>query len=273
MGTARARDSLKRRAAVGGERRAVYRLDLVYDGTAFKGWARQPGQRTVEDELERALATALRERVRLSVAGRTDAGVHALAQVASFATSAHVVPVRLRLSLNALLASDIAVTAVTRAADNFVAREAAARTYRYRLWVSPVRPVHARLYVWSPRGAVDTSVLQPVARMLVGSHDFAALTPSAHFYRSCVREVTAADWRSAPRAPAANPDAGEEWVFEITADSFLHNMVRVAAGSMVDVAQGRMTVEQLAASLESGERRRMGQTAPARGLALVAVAY
>jgi tRNA pseudouridine38-40 synthase len=237
----------------------VYRLDLAYDGTAFKGWARQPEQRTVEGELERALATVLRERVRLSVAGRTDAGVHALAQVASFATGADVVPDRLRLSLNALLPEDIAVIAVKRAAGDFVARQAVARTYRYRLLVSPVRPVLARQYLWCPRGAVDASALQRAAQLLVGRRDFAACTPSAHLYRSCVRTVT--------------PPAGEEWVFEITADSFVHNMVRVVVGSMVDVAQGRLTSEEMATALESGERRRMGQTAPSRGLAIVAVAY
>jgi tRNA pseudouridine38-40 synthase len=260
----------ERPVKAGDVRRAVYRLDLVYDGTAFKGWARQPEQRTVEGELEQALATALREPVRLSVAGRTDAGVHALAQVASFANGANVAPERLRLSLNALLPPDIAVTAVSRAAADFVAREAVARTYRYRLWVSPVRPVHERLHVWCPRGAVDTNALQQAAQLLAGRRDFAACTPSARLYRSCVRTVTVAAWR---QPPAAAPAAGEEWIFEITADSFVHNMVRVAVGSMVDVAQARLSIEQMAAALESGERWLMGQTAPPRGLALVAVAY
>jgi tRNA pseudouridine38-40 synthase len=183
------------------EQHAVYRLDLAYDGTAFKGWARQPEQRTVEGELERALATVLRERVRLSVAGRTDAGVHALAQVASFATGADVVPDRLRLSLNALLPEDIAVIAVKRAAGDFVARQAVARTYRYRLLVSPVRPVLARQYLWCPRGAVDASALQRAAQLLVGRRDFAACTPSAHLYRSCVRTVTAAAKNGSSRSP------------------------------------------------------------------------
>jgi tRNA pseudouridine38-40 synthase len=261
---------------------ATYRLDLTYEGTRFKGWARQPDQRTVQHEVERVLTTVLGEPARLRVAGRTDAGVHALAQVASFDSRAALDCRRLRLALNALLPEDVAVTAVSPAPDGFDARSATARTYRYRLWVSPVRPVAERLWVWNPRGAVDTDVLVATAPLLVGHRDFAALTPSAHLYRSCVRHVLRAEWRPAvcaapvPAAAAAslaNAGMAGVWEFEIMAGSFLHNMVRVAVGSMVDMAQGRMTVDQFRAALESGERRLMGQTAPARGLALVAVDY
>ena len=248
--------------------RHVYRLGLAYEGTRFRGWAKQPGQRTVEGELERALATALRERVRLSVAGRTDAGVHALAQVASFHTTRNdVEPRRLRLTLNALLPHDVAVHGVARAADDFDARAARARTYRYRLWLPDFRPVFESAYVWDLRGAqrLDREALDCCAAMLVGRRDFAALTPSARLYHTCVRTVTAAAWRDA--------DDADELVFEITGNAFLHNMVRVAVGSMVDVAQGRATVEGFRAALEGGSRARMGRTAPAHGLALARVDY
>jgi len=252
--------------------RATWRLDLAYEGTAYRGWARQPGRRTVEGLLEEALATVLRERVRLSVAGRTDAGVHAWAQVASFVCAGRDLrPDRVRLSLNALLPPDIAVTAVSPAAPGFVARRAVSRTYRYRLWLSPVKPVRDRAYVWNVRGAVDTALLEKAAALLPGRRDFSAFTPSAGLYHSCVREVLTAGWQ------AAGGDNGKtgpaEWELTISAGSFLHNMVRVAVGSMVDVAQGRMTLEDFAERMAAGERRRMGQTAPARGLALVAVAY
>jgi len=246
---------------------ATYRLGLTYEGTRFKGWARQPDQRTVQHEVERVLTIVLGEPTSLRVAGRTDAGVHALAQVASFESGGSLDCRRLRLALNALLPEDVAVTAVSPAPDGFDARSASARTYRYRLWVSPVRPVAERLWVWSPRGAVDTDALVATAPLLVAHRDFAALTPSAHLYRTCVRQVIRAGWRPAPCGAAC------EWWFEITAGSFLHNMVRVAVGSTVDVAQGRMTADQFRAALESGERRLMGQTAPARGLALLAVEY
>jgi tRNA pseudouridine38-40 synthase len=250
---------------------STWRLDLAYEGTAYRGWAKQPGQRTVEGLLEEALATVLRERVRLSVAGRTDAGVHAWAQVASFSGARRALaPERLRMSLNALLPPDIAVARVTPAPPGFAAREAQSRTYRYALWASPVKPVRERAFAWAVRGAVDGAALREAAGLLPGRRDFAALTPTAHLYHTCVRAVTAASW--ADEGPTPDGD-GRRWRFEITAGSFLHNMVRVAVGSMVDVAQGRMTQEEFDAALASGERRAMGQTAPARGLALVAVRY
>ncbi len=224
------------------EGREWWRLDLAYEGTPFAGWAKQPGLRTVEGELERALAVVLRERVRLRVAGRTDAGVHALAQVASFATAVHgIEPQRLVRSLNALLPDEIAVRSLERAAAGFDARAAAARTYRYRLWLPDTRPVFERAWVWDVRGAVDIEALRLCAPLFVGRRDFAALTPSARLYHTCEREVTGAGWRL--------EDDGRQAVFEVTAGGFLHNMVRVMAGSMVDVAQGRMTVAALAAGL------------------------
>jgi tRNA pseudouridine38-40 synthase len=250
----------------------TWRLDLAYEGTAYSGWARQPGRRTVEGLLGDALETVLREPVRLSVAGRTDAGVHAWAQVASFVCARRDLhPDRVRLSLNALLPPDIAVSRVSSAPPGFTARKAASRTYEYRLLISPVKAVRERAYVWNVRGAVDVVRLAEAAALLPGRRDFAALTPSARLYHSCVREVSDAGWL--PTAGGDAPTGYAEWVFTITAGSFLHNMVRVAVGSMVDVAQGRMTLEEFADRLAAGERRRMGQTAPARGLALVAVAY
>ena len=255
----------------------TWRLDIAYEGTAYRGWARQPGQHTVEATLGEALRTVLREPVRLSVAGRTDAGVHAWAQVASFVCARRDLhPERLRHSLNALLPPDIAVTGVSPAAEGFVARKAASRTYRYRLWTSPVKPVRERAFVWHIRGALDPGLLVEAAALLPGRRDFAALTPSSHLYHSCVRDILSARWAAAedpqPR-PARTGAAAAEWVFTITASSFLHNMVRVAVGSMVDVAQGRLSVEGLAEALDCRDRRRAGQTAPARGLALVGVAY
>jgi tRNA pseudouridine38-40 synthase len=265
----------------------VWRLDLAYEGTAFHGWARQPGLRTVEGVLGEALAMILRKPVRLSVAGRTDTGVHAWAQVASFVCARRDLdPERLRHSLNAVLPPDVAVTRVSPAAAGFAAREGRSRTYRYRLWLSPVKPVQERAYVWDVRGGVDTALLREAAMLLPGERDFAALTPSARQYHSCVREVVEAVWRPSRAGEAGSGGwearvgcsasgtaVGTEWAFEITAGSFLHNMVRVAVGSMVDVAQGRMTLDEFADALASRRRLRMGQTAPARGLALIAVEY
>ncbi len=249
----------------------TWRLDVAYQGTAYRGWAKQPGHLSVEGLLEAAVATVVREPVRLSVAGRTDAGVHAWAQVVSFSCArTGLAPERLRLSLNALLPPDIAVLRAAPAPGAFVARRAASRRYRYDLWETAVKPVRERDYVWVLRGAVDGDALRAAAALLPGRRDFAALTPSAHLYHHCVREVTSALWTDDGPTPDGE---GRRWCFEVTAGSFLHNMVRVAVGSMVDVAQGRMTLGEFEAALASGERRRMGQTAPARGLALVAVTY
>lgn len=243
-----------------------WRLDCAYDGTSFSGWARQPGRRTIEAELEKALAQVLGERVRLGVAGRTDAGVHALGQVVSFSTVARGLDARgLRRSLNALLPPAIAVTGLAPATVGFDARAAVARTYRYRLWLPDTRPVLERLYVWDVRGAVDQELLVEAAALLPGRRDFAALTPSARGYRTCRREVVKAEWHLAAD--------GREAHFEITAGSFLHNMVRVAVGSMVDVAQGRMSLAEFSAGLAGGERRDLGLTAPASGLVLLRVDY
>jgi len=247
---------------------STWRLDLQYDGTAFRGWARQPGLRTVQAEVERALSTVLRETVRVRVAGRTDTGVHAWGQVASFVSSAAVDQRRLLLALNALLPVDVAVRAVSPARDGFAARAARSRTYRYTIWWGAPRPVRDRAYVWQVRGPLDEAALRAAAALFVGRRDWAACTPSAHLYHTCEREVLAAGW-----LPTEEDETVSRLVFEITATGFLHNMVRVVTGTMVDVAQGRLSLAEVEAALAAGERRRMGQTAPARGLALVRVDY
>ena len=186
---------------------AWWRLECAYDGTPFSGWAKQPGRRTIEGELEKALAQVLSEPVRLGVAGRTDAGVHALGQVVSFSTAARDLDAEsLRLSLNALLPAEIAVTGLVPAAAGFDARAAVARTYRYRVWLPGTRPVFERRYVWNVRGAVDLDLLAAAAALLPGRRDFAALTPSASGYRTCEREVVKAEWRLAADGREARRD-------------------------------------------------------------------
>jgi tRNA pseudouridine38-40 synthase len=249
---------------------SAWRIDLQYDGTAFRGWARQPGLRTVQAEVEDALSTVLRQSIRVGVAGRTDAGVHAWGQVASFVATLPLEPARLLLALNALLPDDVAVRAVVPAPDGFDARVARSRTYRYTLWCGTPRPVRERSYVWHVRGTLDEALLEAAAQLFLGRRDWAACTPSAHLYHTCEREVRAAAWL--PVESGEGP-AVRRLVFEITAGGFLHNMVRVMVGTMVDVAQGMMSLQDAEAALASGERRRMGQTAPARGLALVKVEY
>jgi tRNA pseudouridine38-40 synthase len=236
------------------------RLLLEYDGTGFAGWARQPGARTVQDEVVRALATILREdAVRLTVAGRTDSGVHAWAQVASYAHEA-VDP----RNLNGLLPDDVAVRECTPAAEGFDARrDAVSRTYCYRVLNRRERSVWWRdRALWLNR-TLDREALAACAAALVGTHDFTAFTPTETAHVRFDRDVLAAEWR----------DEGELLEFWITADTFMRHMNRVLVGTMLEVALGNRRVEQFEALLRGAPRSAAAQTVPAHGLALASVRY
>ena len=236
------------------------RLDIEYDGTAFAGWARQPGERTVQEEIERALATILREEaVPLTVAGRTDRGVHAWGQVASYAHEA-VDPWR----LNALLPADVAILAATPAPDGFDARaDAVSRTYCYRILNRRARSAIARDQVlWWPR-PLDRDALHACAAALPGLHDFTAFTPTDGGHRTFRRSVTSAAWRE-------DGDRLELW---ITAPTFMRHMNRILVGTMLEVAMGNRTAEEFAALLAGAPRSAAAQTAPPHGLALASIAY
>lgn len=241
-----------------------YRLDIEYDGSGFSGWARQPGLRTVQDELETALATVLREPVELTVAGRTDAGVHAWGQVASFKTGIEVAGDLCR-RLNGSIPDDIAVTAATRAADGFDARgDAVSRSYCYRLLArSAPAPFERGYALWWPH-RVDREALDACAAALLGSHDFTAFTPTQTDHVRFEREILAAAWESQP---------GDILAFRVSADAFMRSMVRVLVGTMLEVASGRRTPEEFAALLAGAPRTAAGDTAPPYGLYLESVRY
>ncbi len=243
----------------------VTKLTLEYDGTEFAGWARQPGERTVEEELERALRTVLGETghdgapLKLTVAGRTDRGVHAWAQVASYAHEA-VDPLR----LNGLLGDDLAVLAAEPAAETFDARrDATSRTYCYRVLARRTRGVFERRRAFWWPGEIDCKVLVECAAALLGRHNFTAFTPSEteHSWFTC--DVRRAEW-------IVKGDLLELW---IEADMFLRHMNRVLVGTMLDVAGGRRTINEFKGLLEGRPRAESGRTAPAHGLALASVSY
>lgn len=239
------------------------RLDIEYDGTHFRGWARQPGQRTVQGELETALATVLREPVELTVAGRTDTGVHALGQVASFETAA-MVPDDLTRRLNGLSPDDVAVTAAAAVADGFNARhDAKARSYRYRLLArSTPSPFEQGKALWWPH-KIDREALDACAAALEGTHDFTAFTPTQTDHVRFDRDIHAARWT--PEGDILN--------FRITADAFMRNMVRVLVGTQLEVASGRRTVGSFIQLLMGAPRTAAGDTAPPHGLYLESVSY
>jgi tRNA pseudouridine38-40 synthase len=235
------------------------RLDLEYDGTDFAGWSVQPGLRTVQSEVERALATLLRGEVALTVAGRTDRGVHAQGQVASYEGA----PVETR-ALNAVLPSDVAVLACAAAPDGFDARrDARSRTYCYRLLTrSAPSPFERGRALWWPR-PLDVDALHACAAALRGTHDFTAFTPTQTEHVRFERDVMDARWER----------AGDILEFWITADTFMRHMNRALVGTMLEVAARRRSVTSFEALLGGRPRAEGGDTAPAHGLYLVSVAY
>jgi tRNA pseudouridine38-40 synthase len=237
----------------------VTKLTLAYDGGAFYGWARQPGQRTVQAELEQAIATILREPLTLSVAGRTDRGVHAWGQVASYRHEA-LDP----RALNALLADDVAVHASEPVGSGFDARHSArSRTYCYRVRTARTRsPFEHRRALHVPV-TLDRGALDACASALLGTHDFTAFTPSETEHLRFSREVFRAEWREAR-------DGLEFW---IEADSFLRQMNRVLVGTMLEVARGERPFDEFASLLGGAPRSAAGRTAPAHGLYLASVSY
>jgi tRNA pseudouridine38-40 synthase len=242
---------------------ATVRLDIEYDGAGFKGWAAQPGLRTVQGELEAGLATVLREPVQLTVAGRTDTGVHALGQVASFVTAAEIKE-DLARRLNGVGPDDIAVTAAAVAEDGFDARHSAkSRSYRYRVLArSAPSPFEQGRALWWPH-RIDLKALEACAAALQGNHDFTAFTPTQSDHVRFDRDILAASWALDK----------EILTFRITADAFMRNMVRILVGTMLEASGGRRTPKCFHKLLEGAPRTEAGDTAPPHGLYLESVSY
>jgi tRNA pseudouridine38-40 synthase len=253
------------------------KLTLQYDGSRFVGWQRQENGLSIQALVEDALALIEGRPVSVTGASRTDAGVHALGQVASVTLTHGIDAADLQRALNATLPPDVRVTHVAGVATDFHARfSARGKTYRYRLFTGGLSPFE-RQYGWSvPRG-LNSNSMRAAAGALIGRHDFAAFRSAGSDTRTTVRTIYAVDlqetvadsaiwpWGPSGDAPLIN--------IEISGDGFLRHMVRTIVGTLVEIGEGRRSVEDMARVLAAGSRAAAGPTAPATGLFLVRVEY
>ena len=257
-----------------------FKLTLAYDGAEFSGWQRQPDRRTVEGELERAWLAITGETVRFSVAGRTDAGVHAAGQVAGVESATLLAPVTLMHALNAHLPPDAAVHGVELMPDGFHATyDAKSKRYRYAIYNDPRRPVFCRRTAWHVPTPLDVESMRRAGQTLVGMHDFASFQSTGSPRESTVRTIFAVDLNrgGAGRGRGgASPldDEADALIFvEVEGDGFLYNMVRSIVGTLLVIGRGKRPVEWPAEVLAARDRTAAGETAPAHGLSLLWVRY
>jgi tRNA pseudouridine38-40 synthase len=244
------------------------RLVIEYDGTAYHGWQRQANALTIQQMLEEAIAGLVGHPVRIHGSGRTDAGVHALGQVANFRTTSTIPADRLPHAINAHLPPDIAVLRADDVPDAFHARySATGKTYRYTLLCRSVRPTLDRTRVYWVRWPLDADAMRRAAALFIGEHDFAAFETESTG-EGTVRTVTRCDIEAHPE-----PTGGQRIEITVSANGFLYNMVRAMVGTLLQIGGGKAPPERVAQLLAARDRTLAGPTAPARGLCLLSVDY
>lgn len=244
------------------------KLTLAYDGTQYVGWQRQANGLSVQQVVEEALAPLAgadgRRGPTVCGAGRTDAGVHALGQVASVNVTLEMAASTVQRALNARLPADVRVIGVVDAAPGFHARyHATGKTYRYRIATTPVLSPFDRAFVWHAPEVRDVDAIRRAAATLVGRHDFASFQAAGSSIRHTTRTMTRVEIR----------DTSGELTLEIDGDGFLRHMVRVVAGTLAEIGSGSRAPDEMTRILAARDRRAAGMTAPAAGLTLMAVRY
>lgn len=245
------------------------KLTIAYDGTDYAGWQRQPGKKTLQETLELAVRSVTSEKVIVSGSGRTDAGVHALGQVASFHTEARLSPLEFQRALNAYLPRDFSVLKAEEAGADFHARKKAmSKRYRYVIWNSRTKDVLRRNMSWHYcYGKLDAEAMHRAAQHWVGKHDFRSFETQWPQRSSSVRTVLDV-------CVSRQPPPEQKLIhIEVEADGFLYNMVRTMVGTLVEVGRGRRPETWTAELLSEGDRRRAGMKVPAAGLFLLHVKY
>ena len=240
------------------------RLDICYDGTRYNGWQRQTAHdNTIQGKLETALSRILSEPVEISASGRTDTGVHARGQVANFHTESTMDCGELLAQLRKYLPEDVGIYSCREVSPRFHARlNALEKTYRYRLWNSDAPCVFDRRFVAVMEEQLDVEAMAEAARLFLGTHDFSAFCANKKMKKSTVRTIKAF---SVERM-------GEEIVFTVTGNGFLHNMVRILVGTLVEVGRGERSADSIPA-LFGAKREEAGFLAPGKGLCLMEVRY
>lgn len=240
------------------------RLDICYDGTRYKGWQRLPGaDGSIQGKLEQTLSRILEETIEISGSGRTDAGVHAEHQIANFHTHSDMPCTQLLEQLRRYLPEDIGIYSCKDVSERFHARlNAKEKTYRYRIWNSDAPCVFERRFVAAVEQPLDIQAMRHAAAYLVGTHDFSAFCANKHFKRSTVRSIRSIEIQA----------VGKEIQISVTGNGFLHNMVRILVGTLVEAGQGSRSVDSIPA-LFGAERSAAGILMPPQGLCLMEVYY
>lgn len=242
-----------------------FKLVIEYDGTGYSGWQRQKSDRTVQGEIESALMTMTQQKITLIGSGRTDTGVHALAQTANFKCDTSLTSEAFQKGLNSLLPKDIVIKSCAPAPAEFHARfDAKSKAYRYHILNHHLHMAIGRQYVWQIRRPLDTHAMAKASQYFVGTHDFKAFEGSGSPRAHTVRHVTMAQ---------LSVEHGGKITFDIEANGFLRFMVRNIVGTMVDVGLGKLSFQDIPDIFLSRDRGRASATAPAHGLFLISVTY